>query len=43
MKTRWLREFSTKREFEKWIEEHLNEIDFDEDVITLEYYLKDED
>jgi len=42
MKTKWLREFLTKREFLKWIEEHINEIDFNEDVITLEYYLKDE-
>ena len=38
MKTKYGIEFVTKREFVKWIEEHLNEIDFDEDVITLHRY-----
>ena len=43
MKTKYGINFVTKKEFITWVGEHLNKIDFDEDVITLEYYLKDED
>ena len=33
MKTKYGIDFVTKKEFVKWIEEHLNEIDFDENVL----------
>jgi hypothetical protein len=36
------RDFSTKREFLKWIEDHVDDIDFDEEV-RIEYYPKKEE
>ena len=42
MKQGYYKEFSTKREFLKWIEEHIEEIDFDYDV-RVEYYPKEEE
>lgn len=42
MKQGYYRDFSTKREFLKWVEEHIEEVDFDYDV-RVEYYKKGDD
>ena len=42
-KTKYYTDFQTKREFEKWLEKNLDKLDFFEDFVTLEYYLKEED
>lgn len=42
MKQRYYKEFVTKRDFLKWVEEHIEEVDFDYDV-RVEYYKKDDD
>ena len=41
-KVKYYRDFQTKKEFEKWLEENLDKIDFFEDFVTLEYYLKED-
>ena len=42
MKQGYYKDFCTKREFLKWIEEHIEEIDFDYDV-RIEYYKEDDE
>jgi len=41
MKQCYYKDFQTKKEFLKWIEEHIDEIDFDYNII-LEYYKKED-
>ena len=40
MEVKLYTEFGTKREFLKWIDKHLDEVDFDRDVIRIEYFEK---
>ena len=37
---KYYEEFFSKKELLNWIEKHINEIDFDEDVVRIEYYKK---
>ena len=43
MKQGYFKEFYTKREFLKWVEENINDIDFEYDQVVLEYYLKEDE
>ena len=36
--TKYYSEFSTKRELLDWIDEHINEIDFDKGDVRIEFY-----
>lgn len=42
-KTKYYTDFQSKKEFKKWLEENLDKLDFFEDFVTLEYYLKEEE
>lgn len=34
-------EFQTKKQLLRWIEDNIDKIDFDEDVVEIDYYLKE--
>lgn len=36
--TKYYEEFCSKRELLNWLENHINEIDFDTDTVRLEFY-----
>lgn len=36
-------EFHTKKQLLRWIEDNIDKIDFDEDVVEIDYYLKDDE
>ena len=38
---KYYHDFETKRQFEKWIEENIDELDFDS-IVTIEYKLKED-
>lgn len=38
MKVKYYEEFCSKRKLINWLENHINEIDFDTDVAKLEFY-----
>ena len=40
-KPKYYRNFETKREFEKWIEENIDKLDFD-NIVTIDYSLKED-
>lgn len=42
MKQKYYKDFESKKQFEKWLEEKIDDLDFDE-IVTIEFAYKNED